>query len=78
MVKHLSRGNRRLSLRNQLDPSHVLAVPKRSAVEGELGALLGDGVAGVLVRRRELDVFVDGAGAVDVVLVGADLRFHAG
>ena len=73
VVKHLARGNCRFRLRDQLDAPHVLAVPEGGAVERELGALLGDGVVGVLVRGGQLDVFVYCAGAVDVVLVGADL-----
>lgn len=60
-------------LRDQLDASHGLAIPVSGAVEGELGALLGDGVGGVLVGGGEGDVLVDGFGAVDVVLVGSDL-----
>lgn len=60
-------------LRDQLDASHVLAVPVGGAIEREFGALLGHGVGGVLVGGRQGDVLVDGFGAVDVVLVGPDL-----
>lgn len=59
-------------LRDQLDASHGLAIPVGGAIEGELGALLGDGVGRVLVGGGEGDVLVDSFGAVDVVLVGPD------
>lgn len=61
-----------LGLRNQLCAPHI-AVPFGGAVDGDLGALLGVGVAGVLVRGREVDVGCYGTGAVDVVLVWSHL-----
>jgi len=72
VVVHGAAVDRRFGLRDQLGAPHV-AVPFGGAVDGDLGALLGVCVAGVLVRGREVHVGCYGARAVDVVLVGADL-----
>lgn len=58
---------------NQLDAPHVLPIPVRRRVQREARPVGGDAIGSVLVRRREVNVLVDGARAVDVVLVGADL-----
>ena len=73
VVEHLALvdGGRRLG--DQLRAAHRLAIPVRGAVDGELGALLGAGVGGILVGWVQVDVFRHCAGAVDVVLVGTDL-----
>lgn len=73
MVVHFPFVNRLVGLRDQFDASHVLPIPVCCVVERELGALPGDGVVGVFVGWGKGDVFVYGPGAVDVVLVGADL-----
>lgn len=73
MVKHLPTVNRGLGLRDQLNPSHVLTVPKRRAVERELSPLLRYRIGRVLVVCGETDVFFDGGRSVDVVLVRSDL-----
>lgn len=59
-------------LGNKLCAPHV-RVPFCGAVDSDLGALLASGVCGVLVAGREVDIFGDIAGAMDVVLVRADL-----
>lgn len=55
MVVHRTLVNGRSGLRDQLRAPHV-AVPFRGAVDGDAGALLGVGVAGVLVRGRQVHV----------------------
>lgn len=72
MVVDFALIDSRGGLWDQLDASHGLAIPVGGAVEGEFGALLGDGVGGVFVGGGEGDVFVDGFGAVDIILVGPD------
>lgn len=62
-----------LGLGDQLYAAHVLPVPVRGRVQGELGSLPGDGVVGVLVVGREVDVLLHGGAAVDVVLIGSYL-----
>jgi hypothetical protein len=59
-------------LRDQLRAPHV-TVPFSSAVNGDLGTLLGICVAGILVRRGQVDIGSHGSRAVDVVLVRTDL-----
>lgn len=73
VVKDLARGDGGRRLRDQLDAAHRLAVPVGRGVEREAHALGRGGVGRVLVAGREGDVLLDGARAVDVVLVGPDL-----
>jgi hypothetical protein len=56
-------------LRDQLSTEHGLAVPRRGLVVGDLDALLGACVGGVLVRCVHVDVVLGATGAVDVPLV---------
>jgi hypothetical protein len=72
VIVHGARVDRSFGLRNELSAPHI-GVPFRSAVDGDFGALLGVCVARVLVRGGQVDVGGYGAGAVDVVLVRADL-----
>lgn len=58
-------------LGDQLGAQHALAVPLCGLVDGDLDALLGGCVGGVLEGRVQVHVFGDGARAVDVVLVAA-------
>jgi len=60
---------------DQFCAHHGLAVPGGCAVDGDAGALGGRGVGGVGVVGADVDVVGGGTGAVDVVLVGADLVF---
>lgn len=59
-------------LGDEFCPPHV-RVPLCGVVNRDLHTLLGSRVAGVLEVWREIDVFGDGAGAVDVVLEVSDL-----
>lgn len=72
MIKHGALVNRCCGLWDQLRAPHV-TVPFCSAVDGDLGTLLGVCVARVLVRRGQVDVGSHGSRAVDVVLVRTDL-----
>jgi hypothetical protein len=72
VVVHSALVDGSFGLRNELSAPHV-AVPFRSAVDGDLGTLLGVGVGRVLEVGREVDVFVGRARSVDVVLVVSDL-----
>lgn len=72
VVEDLALVDRGLGLRNQLRPPHV-AVPLGRRVDGDLRALLRAGIDRVLEGGSEIDIGGDGAAAVDVVLVGADL-----
>lgn len=58
-------------LGDQLGAQHALAVPLCGLVDGDLDALLGGCVGGVLEGAVQVHVFGDGAWAVDVVLVAA-------
>jgi hypothetical protein len=58
-------------LGDQLGAQHALAVPLCGLVDGDLNALLGGRVGGVLEGAVQVHVFGDGAWAVDVVLVAA-------
>lgn len=73
MIVHFALVDSLLGLGDEFDAPHVLPVPVRRVVERELGALAGARVVGVFVGFRQRNVLVDGAGAVDVVLVGPDL-----
>ena len=68
VVVDLAAVDGRLGLRDELGAAHVLAVPEGGAVEREPGALLRGCVGRVLVVGREVDVAMDRARAVDVVL----------
>jgi hypothetical protein len=59
-------------LGNELCSPHI-RVPLRSVVNGDLGTLLRAGIGGILEAGREVDVFGDCSGAVDVVLVVSNL-----
>lgn len=59
-------------LGNKLCAPHV-AIPFCGAVDGDLCALLGASITRVLVVGRKVDVICYGAGAMDVVLIVADL-----
>lgn len=72
MIKHGALVDRCCGLWDQLRAPHV-TVPFCSAVDGDLGTLLGVCVARVLVRRGQVDVGSHGSRAVDVVLVRTDL-----
>jgi hypothetical protein len=56
----------------ELSAKHSLAVPLCSLIDGDFSTLLGGGIRRVLEGSAEVDIFVDGAGAMDVVLVGTD------
>lgn len=58
-------------LGDQLGAEHAAAVPLRGLVDGDLGALRGGRVGGVLEVGADVDVVGLLAGTVDVVLVGA-------
>ena len=73
VVKDLAGVDGGRGLRDELGAAHVLAVPVRGRVDGHLYSLFGGCVGGVLVAWGEVDVFGDGAAAVDVVLVRRDL-----
>lgn len=73
VIEDLAAVDGRRGLRDQLDTPHGLSVPVRGGVEREARALRGDGVGGIFVGGGERDVFVDGLGAVDVVLVRPNL-----
>jgi len=60
-------------LRDQLGTEHGLAVPRRGLVVGDLDALLGACIGGVLGRGVHVDVVFRAAGAVDVPLVRPSL-----
>lgn len=72
VVVYFSACDGGLGLGDELCAPHV-AVPLCGVVDGDLDTLLAAGICGVLVRGREVDVFCYVAGAVDIVLVGADL-----
>ena len=72
MVVHGALVDGGLGLGDELGAPHV-AVPFRGAVNGDLGTLLGVGVGWVLEVGRQVDVFLNRAGSVDVVLVVSDL-----
>ena len=61
-----------LGLGDEFGAQHGLAVPFRGLVDGDLYTLLGSSVGGVLEGGVKVDVVGHGAGAVNVVLVGAD------
>lgn len=63
---------RGIGLRDQLGAQHGLAIPARSAVNGDLGTFVDGSVGRIGVGRIEVDVVGDVAGAVDVVLVRTD------
>jgi len=69
VVEDLALVDGSAGLRDQLGTEHGLAVPRRSLVVGDLDALLGAGVGGVLVRSIHVDIVFCGAGAMNVVLV---------
>lgn len=48
-------------LRNELSPQHGLTIPFRCLINGDLDTLLRASIGGVLVRRIEVDIFVDSA-----------------
>ena len=68
MVVHGTLVDRGLGLRDQLSPPHV-TVPFCRAIDRDLSTLFATDIARVLVIGRKVDVFGDGAGTVDVVLV---------
>lgn len=72
MIVHATRVDGGVSLGNQLGAPHV-AVPERGVVDGDLRALRGTFVGGILEGRVEIDVCGDIFRAVDVVLIRADL-----
>lgn len=72
VIVHRASVDTRLGLRNQLCAPHI-RVPFRSAVDGDLGPLLGVRIARVLVRRRQVDVGGHGTRTVDIILIGTDL-----
>ena len=72
MIKHAARVDRRSGLGTQLGAPHV-AVPERGTVNGNLSALRGPFVGGILEARIEIDVFGDVPSAMNVVLIGTDL-----
>lgn len=73
VVEDLAAVNSGLGLRDQLDTSHVLAVPEGRAVERKFGALFRYLICRVLEVRSQSHIFVDGTGAMDVVLVRSNL-----
>jgi hypothetical protein len=61
------------SLRDQLRAPHV-RVPERGGRDGELDALLGDIVGGILVAGRQVHVVGSCAGAVDIPLIRTNFK----
>lgn len=59
---------------DQFGSQHGLAVPFGGLVDGDFGTLFGGAVGWILEGAVEVDVFAGCAGAVDIVLVGADGR----
>jgi len=72
MVVNLSCVYCSCSLREQLSATHGLAIPVRCRVDRHFNTLLGGRICGVLVRRREVDIFGDISRAMDIVLVWSD------
>lgn len=73
VIVNLAADDGSVGLRDELCPSHVLAVPVSRLVKGDLGTLLGPSICWVLVVGGQVDVVGHGRGAVDIVLIGPDL-----